>query len=85
MAGEKFSQELQAVVSDEGEELTMMNTMRMLRVTLPDDEYDLDEYDLDEYDITWANPRLHPLTAKMLQAVVVMKEGLLPRKVAVHS
>ena len=80
MAGEKFSQELQAVVSDEGEELTMMNTMRMLRVILPDDEYDLDEYD-----ITWANPRLHPLTARMLQAVVVMNEGLLPRKVAVHS
>ena len=39
--------------------------------------------DLD--DIAWANPRLHPLTAKMLQAVVVMKEGLLPRKVAVHN
>ena len=36
-------------------------------------------------DIAWANPRLQPLTAKMLQAVVVMKEGLVPRKVAVHS
>ena len=36
-------------------------------------------------DIAWANPRLQPLTAKMLQAVVVMKEGLVPRKVAVHT
>ena len=35
--------------------------------------------------MTWAKPRLHPLTAKMLQAVVVMKEGLVPRKVAVHN
>ena len=49
------------------------------------DEYDHNEYDHDAYDMTCAKPRLQPLTAKMLQAVVTMKVGLLPRKVAVHN
>ena len=48
-------------------------------------EYSHDEYDHNEYDMTCAKPRLQPLTAKMLQAVVTMKVGLLPRKVPVHN
>ena len=41
--------------------------------------------DHDEHDLTCANPKLQPLTAKMLQAVVTMKVGLVPRMVAVHN